>query len=169
MIWLYLAQAASRAPDELEDIRAPVADSPSFVIAAILAGLLILTLIAYFIWPNPKPRTILPPLPREIAKRRLQALKEAMQNENEYDFSIKISDLLRSFIEHHFGIQAVRQTTVEFLIAASKDPQFDLAQQERLRQFLLTCDSIKFARVKSDMPGRESLFDQAAAFVEEAK
>jgi hypothetical protein len=169
MIWLYLAQAASRAPDEMEDIRPPIAGSPSLMIAAILACLLLIALAAYFFWPNPKPRAVLPLLPKELARRQLEALKQGIHAESGYNFSIKISDLLRSFIEQHFGVKAVRQTTIEFLIEASKSSHFDLAQQERLRHFLLTCDSIKFARANAGVSESEALFEQAAAFVEEAK
>jgi len=169
MIWLFLAQTASRAPDEMEDIRPPIADSPSLMIVAILACLLILALVAYFVWPNPKSRAVLPPLPKEVARRRLEALKQGIGTKTGYDFSIKISDVLRSFIEQHFGIKAVRQTTIEFLMEASKNSHFDLAQQERLRHFLLTCDSIKFARANAGVRENETLFEQAAAFVEEAK
>jgi hypothetical protein len=169
MIWSYLAQAASRAPDEMEDIRSPIEDSPSLMIVLILACLLIAALIAYFAWPNPKAHTVLPLLPKELAKRRLEALRGAIQTESGYDFSIKISDLLRSFIEQHFGIKAVRLTTIEFLVEASRNSHFDLAQQERLRHFLVACDSIKFARAKSGVPESEALFEQAAAFVEESK
>jgi hypothetical protein len=104
-----------------------------------------------------------------VARKQLQALKQRIQTENGYTFSIKISDVLRSFIEHHFSINAVRQTTNEFLIEASKNSHFDLAQQERLRHFLLTCDSIKFARANAGVRENETLFEQAAAFVEEAK
>ena len=169
MIWLYLAQAASRAPDEIEDIRSPITDSPSLMITGILACLLVIALVAYFAWPNTKPRAVLPPLPKEVARKQLEALKQRIQTENGYAFSIKISDVLRSFIEHHFGINAVRQTTNEFLIEASKNSHFDLAQQERLRHFLLTCDSIKFAQAGAGVQESEALFEQAAAFVEEAK
>jgi hypothetical protein len=169
MIWLYLAQAASRAPDEMEDIRPPIADSPSLMIVAILACLLILALIAYFVWPNAKPKVVLPPLPKEVARRRLEALKQRIGTETGYDFSIKISDVLRSFIEQHFGIKAVQQTTIEFLMEASKNSHFDLAQQECLRNFLLTCDSIKFARANAGIRENATLFERAAAFVKEAK
>jgi hypothetical protein len=169
MIWLYLAQTASRAPDEMEDIRPPITDSPSLMIVAILACLLILALVAYFLWPNPKPGTVVPPLPKELARRRLEALKQGIGTESGYDFCIKISDVLRSFLEQHFGIKAVRQTTIEFLIEASKNSHFDLAQQERLRHFLLTCDSIKFARANAGIRENETLFEQATAFVEEAR
>jgi hypothetical protein len=96
-------------------------------------------------------------------------LKQEIRQENGYAFSIKISALLRSFIEQHFGIKAVRQTTNEFLIEASKNSHFDLAQQERLRHFLLTCDSIKFAQANAGVQESEALFEQAAGFVEEAK
>jgi len=169
MIWLYLAQAASKPPDEMEDIRPPIMDSPSLMIVAILACFLILALIAYFLWPNPKPRAVLPPLPKELARKHLEALKQSIGTETGYEFSIKISDLLRTFIEQHFGIKAVRQTTIEFLIEVSKNSHFDLAQQERLRHFLLTCDSIKFARANAGIRENETLFEQAAAFVEETK
>ena len=169
MIWLYLARAASQGPDEIEDIRPPITDSPSLMVAGILACLLVIALVAYFAWPNAKPKAALPPLPKEVAKRQLEALKQRIQTEDGYAFSIKISDLLRSFIEQHFGIKAVRQTTNEFLIEASKKSHFDLAQQERLRHFLLTCDSIKFAQANAGVQESEALFEQAAAFVEEAK
>jgi hypothetical protein len=169
MMWSYLAQATAKGSDEMEDIRSPIADSPSFTIVLILACLLAAALIAYFVWPNPKPIMVLPLLPKELARRRLEALKPLIPTDGGYDFSIKISDLLRSFIEQHFGIKAVRQTTIEFLVEASKSSHFDLAQQERLRHFLDTCDAIKFARTKSGVPESEALFEQAAAFVEEAK
>ena len=169
MIWLYLAQAASRAPDEIEDIRSPITESPSLMIAGILACLLVIALVAYFAWPYTKPKAVLPPLPKEVARKQLEALKQRIQMESGYAFSIKISDLLRSFIEQHFGIKAVRQTTNEFLIEASKNSHFDLAQQERLRHFLLTCDSIKFAQANAGVQESGTLFEQVAAFVEEAK
>jgi hypothetical protein len=169
MIWLYLAQAASKAPEEMEDIRPPITASASLTVVAILACLLLIALAAYFIWPNPKPRIVLPLLPKESARNRLKALRPEIREQGGYDIIIKISDVLRSFIEQHFGIKAVRQTTIEFLTEASRSSHFDLAQQQRLRHFLLTCDSIKFAHANAGAPEIETLFEQAAAFVEEAK
>ena len=169
MIWFFLAQAASKAPDELEDIRPPVAGSPSLWLVVILATLLLLAVVAYFLWPGPKPKTVKPPLPREVAKRRLTGVKSRIFTDSGYEFSIEVSDILRNFIEQQFGIRAVRQTTIEFLSEASQNPHFDLAQQERLRQFLVACDAIKFARVGVGPADSEVLFGQASAFVEEAK
>ena len=169
MSWVLLAQAASKAPGEIEDIRPPITGSPSLWLVAILAALLLLALVAYFLWPNPKPKTVQPPLPKEVAKRRLKGVKSRISTDSSYDFSIEVSDILRGFIEQQFGIRAVRQTTIEFLSEASENPHFDLAQQERLRQFLVACDSVKFARVALGPADSEVLFEQASAFVEEAK
>ncbi|MBV8641092.1 MAG: hypothetical protein JO070_06850 [Verrucomicrobia bacterium] len=169
MIWFFLAQAASKPPDEIEDIRPPINGPPSFWLVVILATLLLVAVVAYFLWPNPKPKTVLPPLPKEVARRRLQAVKSRISTDSGYDFSIEVSDILRSFIEQQFGLGAVRQTTIEFLNEAASNPQFDLAQKERLRHFLVACDAIKFARVPTGTPDSEGLFEQASSFVEEAK
>jgi hypothetical protein len=169
MIWFFLAQAASKPPDEIEDIRPPINGPPFFWLVVILATLLLVAVVAYFLWPDPKPKAVLPPLPKEVAKRRLQAVKSRISTDTGYDFSIEVSDILRNFIEQQFGIRAVRQTTIEFLNEAAGNPRFDLAQKERLRHFLVACDAIKFARTPAGEPDSESLFQQASSFVEEAK
>ena len=169
MIWFFLAQAASKAPDEIEDIRPPIAGAPSLWLVIILATLLLLAVVAYFLWPSPKPKTVQPPLPREVARRRLKGVKSRIFSDSGYNVSIEVSDILRSFIEQQFGIRAVRQTTIEFLSEASQNSHFDLAQQERLRQFLVACDAIKFARVAVGPADSEVLFEQASVFVEEAQ
>jgi len=169
MIWLFLAQATLKAPHEIEDIRAPIPDPPALWLVGLLAILLVLAIIAYFIWPNPKPRAVRPPLPKETARRRLEIAKATISTGNAYEFSVEVSDILRSFIEQQFGIKAVRQTTIEFLNEASQTSHFDLARQEMLRHFLVGCDAIKFARVAAEKPETEALFEQASAFVEGVK
>jgi hypothetical protein len=169
MIWFFLAQAASKAPEEIEDIRPPINGPPSLWLVVLLATLLLVAVIAYFLWPNPKPKAAVPPLPKEAAKRRLEAVKSRISTDTGYDFSIEVSDILRNFIEEQFGIRAVRQTTTEFLSEASSNAHFDLAQKERLRHFLVACDAIKFARTPAGTTDSEALFEQASSFVEEAK
>jgi hypothetical protein len=169
MIWFFLAEAATKAPDEIEDIRPPVTGPPGLWIVILLGTLLVLAVLAYFLWPNPKPNVVQPPLPKEIARRRLAEAKPKIATASSYEFSVEVSDILRSFIEQQFGIKAVRQTTMEFLNEASKTSHFDLACQERLRHFLVTCDSIKFARASAGPAESEALFEQASGFVEEVK
>jgi hypothetical protein len=168
MIWLFLAQAASKA-DEIEDIRPPLAGPPSLWIVIVLAILLLLAILAYFIWPNARTNIVRPPLPKEVARRRLEQAKARIALDSSYDFSIEVSDILRSFIEQQFGIKAVRQTTIEFLNEAAQTSHFDLARQENLRHFLVACDAIKFARIAAGKSDSEALFEQVSAFVEEVK
>jgi hypothetical protein len=169
MIWHFLAQAASQSPDEIEDIRPPVSGPPALWIVVVVAILLLIAILAYFLWPNPKPKVARPPLPKELAKSRLEKAKASISTANSYDFSVEVSDILRSFVEQQFGIRAVRQTTTEFLQEASQTSHFDLAHQEKLRHFLVACDEIKFARVAAGQEESEALFEQASAFVEEVK
>jgi hypothetical protein len=169
MIWLFLAQAVAKAQDEIEDIRPPISDSPAVWIVGLLAVLLLLAIVAYFLWPDPKPGIVRPPLPKELAQKRLERARARISDDSSYHFSVEISDILRSFIEQQFGIKAVRQTTIEFLNEASQTSHFDLSQQDRLRHFLHTCDAIKFARAAAGTPESEALFEQASAFVKEVK
>jgi hypothetical protein len=169
MIWLFLAQAATKSPDEIEDIRPPVLGPPGLWVVVLLAILLALAIVAYFLWPNPKAKVIRPPLPKEIARSRLEKAKARISTDSSYDFSVEVSDILRSFIEQQFGIKAVHQTTIEFLTEASQTSHFDLAHREKLRHFLDSCDAIKFARVAAGQAESEILFEQASAFVEEVK
>jgi hypothetical protein len=169
MIWHFLAQATSKAPDEIEDIRPPIYSPSALWLVILLASLLVLAIIAYFLWPNPKPKIVRPPLPKETARTRLKEAKARISSDNAYEFSVEVSDILRSFIEQQFGIKAVRQTTIEFLNEASQTSHFDLAHQEMLRHFLVACDALKFARAPAGEAETEALFEQASAFVEEAK
>jgi hypothetical protein len=167
MIWLLLIHIAANNPDEIEDIRPPIASPPSLTIVILLASLLVLAVIAYFLWPNPKQAAIQPPLPKEIARRRLEKARAKIPTADPYDFGIEVSDILRSFIEQQFGIKAVRQTTFEFLHEAAHTAFFDIARQEKLRHFLGACDAIKFAHNAPGQSNNEALFEQVSAFVEE--
>jgi hypothetical protein len=169
MIWLFLAQAASKAPEEIEDIRPPLTGPPDLWLVVLFGTLLVLAVLAYFLWPNPKAKVVQPPLPKEVARKRLAQAREKISSTDSYEFSVEVSDILRSFIEQQFGIKAVRQTTIEFLNEASNTSHFDLAYQERLRDFLVRCDAIKFARIAAGRTESEALFEQASGFVEEVK
>jgi hypothetical protein len=167
MIWLLLIHIAANNPNEIEDIRPPIASPPSLAIVILLASLLLLAVIAYFVWPNPKHAVSQPPLPKEIARRRLEEARTRISTADPYEFGIEVSDILRSFIEQQFGVKAVRQTSFEFLNEAAHTAFFDIARQEKLRNFLGVCDAIKFAHTASGRSDNKALFEQVSAFVEE--
>ena len=156
-------------PNELEDIKPLTVGTPVYWIVIWLAILLLLAVVAYFLWPSPKPKPVQPALPRELAKTQLEAMKPKIDTDCGYDFSIEVSDVLRRFIEQQFGIRASRQTSIEFLREMTSTIRIKPPLQERLRSFLDIADPIKFGRVESGTKVSAKLFDQAWTFIEEAK
>ena len=167
MIWFLATFLLTTGPDEIEDIQPPIRPDTAVWTVAIIALLLLLALAAYFVWPNPKKAGTPPPLPRELARTKLRELQEKLGAIGVYEFSIEVSNVLRSFIERQYGVRAVRQTTPEFLDLASRRIKFTTVQHEDLRKFLYLCDSIKFARVEASRQESETLLSQAWAFVED--
>jgi hypothetical protein len=156
-------------PNELEDIKPLAAGSYGFWVVLLLAFLLLLAIAAYFLWPNPKPKPVLPPLPRDLANQELEAMKKKIDTAPGYDFSIEVSSILRRFIEQQFGFHASRQTTFEFLSEMTQTSRIKPPFQERIRSFLMTCDPIKFGRADLGTQTCSKLYDQARSFVQEAE
>jgi hypothetical protein len=169
MIFHCLAQTVTKTPDQIEDIKPLVAGSPSYWIVIVLGILLLLTIAAYFLWPNPGKKIVQPALPGELAREKLEAVKSRLGAESGYLLAVELSDILRGFIEQQFGIHARRQTTIEFLREMTKTSHIKPAHQERLRRFLDLCDPIKFAHLEANAQTSSNLFDQAWTFVEEAQ
>jgi hypothetical protein len=169
MILHCLAQTVTTTPDQLEDIKPLVNGSPSYWIVVVIAILLVLAIAAYFLWPNPGKKIVQPPLPGDLARHRLDGIKTKLTSASAYELAIELSDVLRGFIEQQFGIHARKQTTKEFLREMSTTSRIKPVHQERLRHFLDLCDPIKFAHAEADTQVTANLFEQANAFVEEAK
>ena len=169
MIWFLATLLLSTGPDEIEDIQPPVRPDTAVWSIAIIALLLLLAIAAYLLWPNPKKAGTPPPLPRELARMRLREVQEKLSTAGAYEFSIEVSNILRTFIERQYGVLAVYQTTPEFLDHASRKIRFTSMQHEDLQKFLYLCDSIKFARVEAGRQESETLLSQAWAFVEDGQ
>lgn len=76
---------------------------------------------------------------------------------------IRLTDIVRAFLEQQFSLRAERQTTHEFLESLRNNSSvLDLEQRRFLQEFLSAADMIKFAK----LPAEESLFEQAASRAE---
>lgn len=58
---------------------------------------------------------------------------------------VVLADLVRKFIEEGYQLRAPRKTTQEFLRELTTNPQFSVETQQKLSQFLVSADFIKFA------------------------
>lgn len=164
----FLAQAASPVP-EIKDIAPPVDVFPfaPWVVALIAAG--VLALIALFVllivrWQRNRP-TPPPPTPREVALAELEKARERIETLDPYNFSILVSDVLRSYVAAQYGLHAKEQTSPEFLASISTASRFSESEKSLLAVFLDKCDLIKFARIEATTSDSSMLLDEAIRFV----
>lgn len=153
--------------DEFHDIAPPVDYSliPPWLVFVI--AFVVLSLIGLVVWWFVKRRKLeLPPkAPREIALGELEQIRPEIQNMNPYQFSIRVSDILRRYVTQQYGVPATRQTSIEFLIAAAKAPSFSADDKSLLEDFLSRCDLIKFAKYEATTSDSEVLLEEAISFV----
>jgi hypothetical protein len=86
-----------------------------------------------------------------------------------YQFSIRVSDILRSYVTEQYRLPVTRQTSVEFLGALTKASPFSEDEKSLLEDFLNRCDLIKFARYEATTADSQSLLEEATRFVEGGK
>ncbi len=151
----------------LPDIAPPVNYSlvPPWII--FVASLIALTIIGLAIWYGRKLfRKAQPaPSPRERALAALSAIESEVEKIAPYQFSIRVSNILRRYVVEQFDLPMTRQTSVEFLNAIASAPNFGDEEKALLADFLNRCDLIKFARYEATPEDSRLLLDEARQFV----
>ena len=155
------------AAEEFHDIAPPVDYSllPPWVIFA--GTFLALTTVGLIIWliakrrKRPQP----PQLPRDRALEALERMRDQIDRLNPYQFSIRVSDVLRRYVTEQHGLPVTRQTSVEFLNALTNASQFSTDEKSLLEDFLSRCDLIKFARYEATSADSQRLLEEATRFV----
>ena len=145
---LFLAQ-------EFHDIAPPVdyfVLKPWMVFCAIAGTLLLTGLIVWLVkWWRRRPAKIL--TPRERALDQLARIESQIETLPPYQFSIRVSDILRRYVTEQYQLPVTRQTSVEFLNALAATSPFSADEQSLLSDFLNRCDLIKFARYEATTGG----------------
>jgi hypothetical protein len=158
---LFLAQ-------EFHDISPPVDYSllPTWVI--FVAAFVTLAILGLLVWlflrwkRQPKPEQS----PRTRALELLQRARSEIINLTPYQFSIRVSDILRRYVVEQYQLPVTRQTSVEFLEALAKASPFSEDERTLLGDFLNRCDLIKFARYEATTADSELLLEEATRFVQ---
>lgn len=156
------------AADDLpHDVVPPVEYSlvPTWaVFAGCFAGLTILGLVIW--WLAKRKRPPLPPqLPRDRALEALEQIRYEIEQTKPYQFSIRVSDILRRYVTEQYALPITRQTSVEFLNSLAKASSFSGDEKLLLEDFLSRCDLIKFARYDATTADSHLLLDEATRFV----
>jgi Domain of unknown function (DUF4381) len=162
-----ISSASLIAAEEFHDIAPPVdysLISPWLVFVIAFVALSLLGLVVWWFAHRRKPE--LPPkAPREIALGELEQIRPEIERMSPYQFSIRVSDILRRYVTQQYGLPATRQTSIEFLTAAAKASSFSADDKSLLEDFLNRCDLIKFAKYEATMSDSELLLDEAIRFV----
>ena len=153
---------------ELHDISPPVdysLVSPWLVFAAAFVVLAALGLIGWFVY-----RKLRRPKPVQSPKARALELLRGARREvdavSPYEFSIRVSDILRRYVTEQYQLPLTRQTSVEFLEALTRTSSFSEDERSLLSDFLNRCDLIKFARYEATTADSEQLIEEATRFVQ---
>ena len=155
------------AQQQFHEIAPPIDYSfvPTWVIfLASFAGLCLVGLIVWFFKRKRKSEEP-PKLPREIALEELDLIAGEIGTMDPYQFSIRVSDILRRYVTNQYALPVTRQTSVEFLTMLAKSSPFSADEKSLLEDFLNRCDLIKFARYEATSADSRLLLEEATRFV----
>lgn len=136
----------------IHDITGPVWIYPAFQTVALWAlGIICTAGLVYTLW------RISRRIHRAIKLRRMSPRERALYELNELleqdlivkqkikEFYLELTMIVRRYIERAHNIKAPEQTTEEFLVAATRNPDFNREVTLKLKAFLQTADLVKFA------------------------
>ncbi len=81
-------------------------------------------------------------------------------------FYLRLSAIIRRYIENRFGLKAPEQTTEEFLSGLEKANNFPDQYKPLLNDFLRHCDLVKFAKFEPGTEDIQKSFDSCKAFIQ---
>jgi len=153
--------------EEFHDIAPPVDYSllPTWVVfCAVFLGLSLIGLIVWWIARRPK-KAAPEKSAREQALERLERIRGEIELVSPYQFSIRVSDILRRYVTEQYDLPVTRQTSVEFLAGLTSSSPFSEDERSLLADFLNRCDLIKFARYDATIEDSRLLLEEATRFV----
>lgn len=137
----------------------------------VAAGVALALLAAWLLvrWVRRRPPPLPPPSPRTVALRELEKLRSELERTTAYEFSVAVSDVLRSYIGAQYRLRAREQTSPEFLAAIAGSASFSGEEKALLAAFLEKSDLLKFARIGGGREDSEALLASATGFVQGAR
>ena len=83
--------------------------------------------------------------------------------------SWKISGIIRHYLENRFALKAPEMTTEEFLFYVRDYGSLISEHKALLKEFLVACDMVKFAKHTPTVDAMMAIFDSAKKLVDETK
>ena len=138
-----------------------------------IAAVLVLAVVAFLLWRRARLRRLRRDDPSEPAHLLALAALDRLQSDDLIalqrveEFYVRVSGILRYYIEWRFGLRAPEQTTEEFLDAMLVAGGPIAAYRDLLSSFLKHCDLVKFARHQPATEDMHNALQRARDFVEQ--
>jgi hypothetical protein len=137
-------------------------------IALGVAGVLAL-LVLLWLWLRPQ-RLLSPKSAYELALEKLEKARALLREDDPMPYAVLVSETIRSYLGQRFQASSTRRTTEEFLRQMEADRNTPLAEhRDLLRDFLQSCDLVKFARYQPTLTELEQVQQRATTFVTATK
>jgi len=133
-------------PAPIHDIAGPVWFFPYPAWMVVAAGLAFLALVGLLFWFTRRKRPAPVLTARERALAALRELRGEASEADPYDFGVRVSDTLRTYIRDQHGLDAVTRTSMEFLEALRDNAAFSHNEKAAISEFLESVDLLKYAR-----------------------
>lgn len=163
--------------NDIKDVKPPV-DLPDLwwlwwillILIAVAAG------VFFFFRIKRSPQApILPAVPELPAWEKAYLQLEALRLENLLDkglfkeFFTRVSDISRHYMENRFNIRAPHMSTEEFLYYLGISGHLNDTQKSALKEFLNSCDMVKFAKYAPTTTEALNNFNRARELIDETK
>jgi len=161
--------------ETLRDIKGPLGLGNRFNILLLLGALVFLALLALLfmlLLRRKKASSGIPKRPaHEIAYEQLERLKakNLIGQAKTKEYYSEVSDIIRRYLENRFLLKAPEMTTEEFLFYVREYSQLISGHKTLLKEFLLACDLVKFAKYVPLSEEIDAIFASAKKLVDETK
>jgi len=169
-----ILSAAAGARD-IRDIKNPL-ELPSYrwifilLLSAALIGLAVFAIFRLITRASGSRRLIIRPA-HEIAYETLEDIKRRglIQQGRINEYYVLVSQCIRRYLENRFSIRAPEMTTEEFLVSVKDADLLSGEHKNLLKDFLSSCDMVKFARSHPGCDEAETSFQLAKRFIDQTK
>ena len=161
----------SSMANDIRDIRGPLHIPDPLLYLYYAVGVCLFLIGAAAAWRWLRRRKVLrAKLAFEIAFEQLKRAKALMKPEMGDEFSVAVSNAIRTYIESRFDLRVTRHTTEEFMARIAAEPSGDLGEYaDLLHHFLEHCDLAKFARYMLTLDQMKEMHQSAWDFVDKTR
>lgn len=121
----------------------------------------LLILVFFLLLYSRRPRQL---LALSADRRALQELERLSRTSGE--IHLRLSEIIRAYLEERYGLPASRRTTEEFLPAVHQSGQVPESVLEEIDELYRSCDRVKYARLSPTAEDEATQVDRARRIIE---